>query len=67
VLLVEGETSAKLMNSEFLKHKFTPEVRMNALKDLNEKGANGVSTYFQSFILTGGRDKLIKLFLTQTG
>lgn len=67
VMLIEGETSAKLMNAEFLKHKFTPEVRMNALKQLNEQGSNGMSNYFQSFILTGGRDKLIKLFLTQTG
>lgn len=36
VLLIEGDTSAKLMNSEFLKHKFTPEVRMNALKELSK-------------------------------
>jgi platelet-activating factor acetylhydrolase IB subunit alpha len=40
---------------------------MNALKELNEKGANGISNYFQAFILSGGRDKLIKLFLSQTG
>jgi platelet-activating factor acetylhydrolase IB subunit alpha len=40
---------------------------MNALKELSEKGANGISNYFQAFILTGGRDKLIKLFLSQTG
>jgi hypothetical protein len=33
-MLVEGEASAKLMNAEFLKHKFTPEMRMNALKQL---------------------------------
>lgn len=42
-------------------------MRMNALKELNEKGANGISNYFQTFILSGGRDKLIKLFLCQTG
>jgi hypothetical protein len=36
VMLIEGEASAKLMNAEFLKHKFTAEVRMNALKQLNE-------------------------------
>ena len=36
VLLIEGEASAKLMNAEFLKHKFTPEARMQALKQLNE-------------------------------
>lgn len=35
VLLIEGETSAKLMNSEFLKHKFTPEARLGALKELS--------------------------------
>lgn len=40
---------------------------MNALKELSEKGANGISNYFQTFILTGGRDKLIKIFLSQTG
>lgn len=40
---------------------------MNALKMLNEQGANGVNSYYQSFILTGSRDKLIKLFITQTG
>lgn len=67
VLLIEGEASAKLMNAEFLKHKFTPEVRMNALKNLNEQGANGMANYYQSFILTGSRDKMIKLFLLQTG
>lgn len=36
VLLIEGQASAKLMNAQFLKHKFTPQVRMNALKQLNE-------------------------------
>ena len=40
---------------------------MNALKQLNEQGVNGIANYYQSFILTGSRDKLIKLFLTQTG
>lgn len=40
---------------------------MAALKELNEKGASGVAGYYQTFILTGGRDKLIKLFLAQTG
>lgn len=40
---------------------------MNALKQLSEQGANGVANYYQSFILTGSRDKLIKLFLSQTG
>ena len=55
------------MNSEFLKNKFTPEIRMNALKELSEKGANGMVNYFQTFLLTGSRDKLIKLFICQTG
>lgn len=32
--LIEGEHSGKLMSSEFLKHKFTGEARMNALKQL---------------------------------
>jgi platelet-activating factor acetylhydrolase IB subunit alpha len=40
---------------------------MGALKELSEKGASGIAGYFQSFILTGSRDKLIKLFLAQTG
>jgi len=40
---------------------------MNALKQLNEEGTNGMSSYYQSFIMTGSRDKLIKLFLLQTG
>jgi platelet-activating factor acetylhydrolase IB subunit alpha len=55
------------MNAEFLKHKFTPEVRMNALKQLNEQGTNGMSNYYQSFIMTASRDKMIKLFTLQTG
>lgn len=40
---------------------------MNALKQLNEKGSEGMVSYFQVFLLTAGRDKLIKLFLAQTG
>ena len=40
---------------------------MQALKQLNEEGANGMANYYQSFIMTGSRDKLIKLFLLQTG
>jgi len=65
--MIEGENSVKLMNADFLKHKFTPEVRMNALKQLSEQGSEGVANYYQSFLLTGGRDKLIKLFLCQSG
>ena len=37
--MIEGENSVKLMNADFLKHKFTPEVRMNALKQLSEQGS----------------------------
>lgn len=40
---------------------------MNALKQLKEEGSNGMANYYQSFILTGSRDKLIRLFLAQTG
>ena len=67
VLLVEGESSAKLMNADFLKHKFTPEARMAALKQLNQEGSEGISNYYHQFVLTGGRDKLIKLFMAQSG
>lgn len=64
---MEGELSGKLMSSDFLKHKFTGEARMNALKQLTEKGSEGLGNYYQSFLLTGGRDKVIKLFVLQTG
>jgi len=64
---VEGEHSGKLMSSEFLKHKFTGEARMSALKQLSEQGAEGLGSYYQSFILSGGRDKVVKLFMLQTG
>jgi platelet-activating factor acetylhydrolase IB subunit alpha len=40
---------------------------MNALKQLSEQGSQGISNYYQTFLLTGGRDKLIKLFICQTG
>jgi platelet-activating factor acetylhydrolase IB subunit alpha len=40
---------------------------MNALKQLSEQGTEGVSNYYQTFLLTGSRDKLIKLFILQTG
>ena len=55
------------MSAEFLKHKFTGEARMNALKQLTEQGTEGLGNYYQSFIVTGGRDKVIKLFILQTG
>lgn len=65
--LIEGEHSSKLIASDLLKHKFTGEVRMNALKELSEKGTQGLGTYFQTLLLTAGRDKVIKLFILQTG
>jgi hypothetical protein len=37
--LIEGENSGKLMSAEFLKHKFTGEAKMSALKQLTEKGS----------------------------
>lgn len=40
---------------------------MNALKQLNEEGKQGLGNYFQIFVLTASRDKLIKLFILQTG
>ena len=40
---------------------------MNALKQLTDQGTEGLSNYYQSFLLTGGRDKVIKLFIVQTG
>lgn len=40
---------------------------MNALKQLNEQGSNGMASYLQTFLFTAGRDKLIKLFILQTG
>jgi WD40 repeat protein len=67
VLIVEGENSGKLMGSEFLKHKFTGEARMNAIKKLSEQGAEGLNNYYQPLLLTGGRDKVIKLFTLLTG
>lgn len=67
LLLVEGEQSSKIVGAEFLKHKFTGENRLNALKQLKEQGAEGLTSYYQSLLLTGGRDKVIKLFVLQTG
>jgi len=42
-------------------------MKVNALKQLNEKGSDGIAGYFQTFLLTGSRDKTIKLFICQTG
>ena len=67
VHIVEGEESGKLCGSDFLKHKFTGEARINALKQLSEQGSEGLSNYYQPLLLTGGRDKLIKLFILNTG
>lgn len=65
--LIEGEQCSKLMASEFLKYKFTGEARINALKQLSEQGSEGLNNYYQTLLLTGGRDKLIKLFMLHTG
>ena len=65
--IIEGEQSGKLMGSDLLKHKFSAEARMNALKQLSEQGTEGLSNYYQPLLLTGGRDKLIKLFTLLTG
>lgn len=65
VLIIEGEQSSVLMNSEFLKHKFSQEAKLNALKQLEKEGLNGMNNYQQSFILTSSRDKLIRLFTMQ--
>lgn len=67
VMIIEKEQAAKLMGAEFLKHKFTGEAKLQALKQLNQEGKEGMGQYYQWFILTGSRDKLIKLFLGQTG
>jgi WD40 repeat protein len=40
---------------------------MSGLKQLTEQGTEGLGSYYQSFLLTGGRDKVIKLFVVQTG
>ena len=67
ILMIEGEHSSVLMNSDFLKHKFNQESKINALKKLEKEGLNGISNYQQTFILTCSRDKLIRLFSSQTG
>ena len=55
------------MNSEFLKNKFTQENKINALKQLEEEGVNGIEKYHQTFILSGSRDKLIRLWSCPAG
>lgn len=66
-MLVEGEHSSVLINSEFLKTKFSQEAKLNALKQLEKDGINGIGNYQQTFIITSSRDKLIRLFTLQTG
>ena len=65
--IVEGDHSQFLMQSEFLKHKFTQQNKIEALKELEAKGSNGITTYQQPFLLTGSRDKKIMLFMLNTG
>ena len=55
------------MQSDFLKHKFKQQDKINALKELQEKGSNGIANYHQPFLLTGSRDKSIRLFMLNTG
>lgn len=66
-MLVEGEHSSFLMNSELLKNRFTQEAKINALKQLEKEGTNGISQYQQTFIITSSRDKTIRLFIMNTG
>ena len=66
-MLIEGENSSLLMNADFLKHKFNQEAKLSALNKLIKEGVNGISNYHQTFILTSSRDKLVRLFLVQTG
>ena len=56
-----------LMKADFLKHKFNQETKLNALKQLEQEGANGIANYQQTFILTSSRDKLVRLFSAQVG
>ena len=55
------------MGAEFLKHKFTQQAKIKALQQLEKDGANGISSYQQTFILTSSRDKLIRLFTAVSG
>ena len=47
--------------------KFTQENKINALKQLETEGTNGISHYQQPFLFTGSRDKTIRLYLMNTG
>ena len=67
IMLIEGEHSSLLMNAEFLKNKFTQETKINALKQLEKEGVNGISHYQQTFIITASRDKFIRLFAAHSG
>ena len=37
------------------------------MKQLEKEGANGISSYQQTFVLTASRDKLIRLFAIHSG
>jgi platelet-activating factor acetylhydrolase IB subunit alpha len=50
-----------------LKNKFTQEAKINALKQLEKEGIQGISNYQQSFVLTASRDKSIRLFALHSG
>jgi WD40 repeat protein len=65
--IIEGEHSSLLMQSDFLKHKFTQHNKIEALKELESKGSNGITSYQQPFLLTASRDKTIQLFMLNSG
>lgn len=48
-----------------MKHKFSQQAKISALKQLEKDGLEGMASYQQSFILTSSRDKLIRLFTMQ--
>ena len=50
-----------------MKNKFTQESKINALKQLEKEGSNGLTTYQQTFVITASRDKLIRLFAVHSG
>ena len=67
IMIVEGEHSQALIHADFLKHKFTQETKLNALKKLEKDGVNGIGSYQQTFILTSSRDNLVRLFAANSG
>ena len=50
-----------------MKNKFTQESKLNALKQLEKEGINGITSYQQMFVFTTSRDKLIRLFAVHSG